>query len=120
MRTILIIALILFVAAVFLNEVGHYARARYDLNNATNDIADRLSRYARGKSRVQAANQAAAIARQEGVEVYQYDQDPTRVQVWARVKVAGTLIVGPYRAWRAGKPLDTPYVITDYATSVYQ
>ena len=47
MRTFLIIVLIVGVAGVFLNEVGRYARAKYDLSYATDDIVDQLSHYAR-------------------------------------------------------------------------
>lgn len=112
--------LIILVAGVFLNEVGHYARARYDLNKATDIVVDTVSRYARHKTRVQAANKAAALGQEEGVEVYQYDQGDTGVRVWTRIEVRGTWLIGPYYAWRAHKPLDTPLVLLDYGTSVYQ
>ena len=120
MRTFLIIVLIIGVAAVFLNDVGRYARAKYDLDIATDRIVDDLSQYARRRTRNEAAIKAAALGQNEGVEVYQYDQDDAGVRVWTRVPVSGTLIVGPYLAWQANKPLNTPFLLLDYETSVFQ
>ncbi len=120
MKTFLTVALIILVAAVFLNDVGHYARARYELNKATDIVVDEMSRYGRRNTRAVSAARAAELARQEDIEVYQYDQDDEVVRVWSRIPVDGTLIIGPYRAWRADTPLDTPFYLLDYGTSVYQ
>jgi Flp pilus assembly protein TadG len=120
MRTFLIIALILLLAAVFLNDVGHYARAKYNLDVATTTIVNEVSRYGVNRTRNLAAIKAAAIGRSKGVEVYQYDQDDVGIRVWTRVPVSGTLVVGPFLAWRAHKPLDSPFMVMDYRTSVFQ
>ncbi len=119
MKTFLIIALIIGVAAVFINDVGHFARSKYDLNTATETVVDELVRSKR-MTRHEAAIKAAKLGQQEGVEVYQYDQDDAGIKVWTRVPVDGTLVLGPFKAWRADQPLDTPFWVYDYGSGVYQ
>jgi len=120
MKTFLIVALVVLVAAVFINDVGHYARARYNLSEATTQVTDQLAEYALGKTRDAAAVKAVELAALQKIEVWQYDQNGQGIQVWTRVSVPGTWVMGPFQAWRAGKPLETPLVLTDYGASVYR
>jgi len=126
MRTFLIVLLVILLAVVFINDVGRYSRARIALRQATSSIVDTLSDYAGGKTRNTAAVRAAELAGQQSnsskqqIEVYQYDQNGQGIQVWTRAYVSGTWVIGPFTAWRAGKPLGTPFVVQDYGTSVYR
>jgi len=126
MKTFLIVILVILVGAVFINDVGRYSRARTELSQATDAFVDDLAEYAAGQTRNAAAVRAGEIAAERAktsgyrVEVYQYDQNGQGIQVWTRVYVPGTWVMGPFAAWRAGKPLDTPYVMQDYGQSVYR
>jgi len=120
MKRFLVVALVVLVAAVFIHDVGYYVRARYDLSEATTQVTDQLSEYALGKTRDVAAVKAVELAALKKIEVWQYDQNDQGVQVWTRVSVPGTWVIGPFQAWRAGKPLETPLVLTDYGAAVYR
>jgi hypothetical protein len=120
MRTLLIITLVVAVIAVFVNDAGRYGNTRYDLSKVTEDVADAVASSVGGKTRDQAAAMAAAMALKSGFTVYQYDQDKQGIRVWTEATVPGTWVLGPFMAWRAGKPLGTPLVIRDYAASVYR
>ncbi len=120
MRKILVIVLVVAIAAVFINDVGKFTRARYDLSKATDSIVEEMSQYALGKTRNASAVKAAELGGQKSVEVYMYDQDGEGVHVWTRLPVSGTKVIGPFMAWRAHKPLDTPFYVQDEGTSVYQ
>jgi len=119
-KKILIIVLVVAIAAVFINDVGKFTRARYDLSKATDSIVEEMSQYALGKTRNASAVKAAELGRQQNVEVYQYDQDGEGVHVWTRVLVSGTWVIGPFMAWRAHKPLNTPFYVQQSGASVYQ
>lgn len=120
MKIFLIVSLVIGVGAVFVNDAGRYSNTRYDLSNVTEQIVDELASSARNKTRDQAATAAAAMAAEKGMRVYQYDQNNQGIQVWTEATVTGTWILGRYMAWRAGKPLGTPFVVRDYATSVFR
>lgn len=120
MKIFLILVLVVAVGAVVVNDAGRYSNTKYDLGNATEKIVDEVSAHARSMTRDQAATNAADIGATLGVRVYQYDQDSQGIRVWTEATVAGTWVLGAFVAWRAGKPLDTPYVVRDYATSVYR
>ena len=63
--------------------------------------------------------QAANLAQQHGIRVYQYDQNGRASKLWTGDRRAGHWIIGPLCAWRAGKPPDTAYVLRDYGASVF-
>jgi hypothetical protein len=120
MRTLLIITLVVALIAVFVNDGGRYSNTKYDLGTVTEDVADLVANSAGGKTRDQAAAIAAAMALKNGFKVYQYDQDKQGIRVWTEGIVSGTWVLGPFMAWRAGKPLGTPLVVRDYAASGYR
>jgi len=119
-RTLLIIALVIAVIAVVVNDGGRYSSKRYDLSAVTERVADEVASSARGNTRDEAAALAETLAQSSDVHVYQYDQNDQGVQVWTEITVPGTWVLGPFMAWRAGKPLDTPLVVRDYAAAVYR
>lgn len=120
MKIFLTVALVLAVGVVFVNDTGRYGNTRYDLSSVTEQVVDEISSSARNKTRDEAAIKAATMAAAKGVRVYQYDQNDEGIQVWTEATVTGTWVLGPYKAWRAGKPLGTPFVVRDYGTSVYR
>lgn len=120
MKTFLIIVLVVAVGAVFVNDAGRYSNSRYDLSHATERVVDSVSAAARNKTRDEAAAMATTLAAESGVRVYQYDQNDQAIQVWTEKTVEGTWVLGRYMAWRAQKPLGTPFVVRDYATSVFR
>jgi len=119
-KKLIVIALVVALAAVFINDVGKFTRSRYNLDNATKQVVDEIASHAGSLPRDQAAQQAATLAQQNGIRVYQYDQNGTGVQVWTELPVEGTWVLGRLAAWRSGKPLDTAYVLRNYGTSVYR
>lgn len=109
------IALVLATAAVFVNDLGAYVNARRHLVEGTRDAATTAAGV--GAGRDTAARAAADEALKRGVEVYLYNQDGSRVEVWSRIPVEGTLVYGPIMSLVAGEPLDTLPVLEHYETS---
>jgi hypothetical protein len=120
MRIVLILVLVVAVIAVVANDAGRYSNTKYNLGTATETLVDKVASSVRGQTRDQAAAHAAELATGFGIRVYQYDQDSQGVRVWTESTVSGTWVLARFMAWRAGKPLDTPLVVRDYATSVYR
>lgn len=120
MKTLLVVVLVIAVAAVFVNDVGRYARTRYDLDMATNEITDEVASFAGSLARNEAAERAAKLAQERGVVVYQYNQDGQGVYIWTQKPVEGTWALRQYAAWRGGEASSTPYLLRDYAMSVYR
>jgi len=120
MKRIIVIVIVLAIAATFINDVGRYARTRYNLDGATNDIVDASASTARDKSRNEAAQEAAVNAQAEGIRVTAFSKDELKVQVWTAADVSGTWVLGRFSAWRKGLDPETPYVLADYGESVYR
>lgn len=120
MKKLIVIALVVALGAVFINDIGRFARSRYNLDNATNQVVDEIASRAASLPRDKAAGQVAALAQQHGIRVYQYDQNGTGVQVWTELPVEGTWVLGKYVDWRNAQPEGTAYVLRDYGASVYR
>lgn len=120
MKKLIIIALVVALGAVFVNDMGRFTRARYNLDEATNQVVDETASFAGSMTRDQAAMKAATLGQERGVRVYQYDQNGTGVEVWTQIDVPGTLVLARYAAWRDGKPQETAYVLRDYGASVFR
>ncbi|MBE0476213.1 MAG: hypothetical protein IBX62_03835 [Coriobacteriia bacterium] len=116
MKKFLVAALVLLIVATLVNDAGRYLRMMFRLDTATQEIVRIAADAApseRGKS--QPGGRAAVRAAQErGLVVYGYQIEGNEVQVWTQAMVDGTWIYGPFLAWQAGKPLDTPLEITDH------
>jgi hypothetical protein len=120
-KTLLIVLLALVLAAVFINDVGNYARAKYVLRDTTDAVvAEMATTSEQHLSRDQAALRAAEYCRQRGVKVYQYDQNGQGVEVWTEMSVTRTWVIGPYLAWQINQPLGTPFVLRDHGSSVFR
>lgn len=119
MKKLIVIALIVALGAVFVNDVGRFARARFNLDESTNRVVDETASFAGSLSRDKAAMQAATLAQQHGIRVYQYDQNGTGVELWTEIDVPGTWVLSRYAAWRDAKPAGTAYVLRDYGASVF-
>ena len=115
MKKILVIALIVGVAAIFVNDLGAYVGARRDLVEGARDAANAAA--GTGGSRDAAARAAAEAAHARGAEVYLYNQDGSRVEVWARIPIEGTIAYGPIRSLIAGDPFSTVPLLEYYETT---
>ncbi len=104
--TVLFVAL----AATFVNDVGRYAKARYDVSKIATETVQNVSN-SRDQSRDQNARDAAQYAASRGATVYAYDQDDSKVYAWLQMPVEGTWVLGPGMALLAGEPIKTPYLV---------
>ena len=111
MKTLLKIVLVVVIAIVAINEIGRYAQAGENLNDVSNQLSDWAQANAMSLGQSKAGVQLAALAQQEGVLVTAYGQDDTTFTLYTQAPVKGSWIVGPFLAWRAKKPLSTPYTL---------
>lgn len=116
MKKVLVIALIVGVAVTFVHDLGAYVDVRRTLVEATRDAADIAAGLAT-TGRDTAARAAADAAAERGVTVYLYDQDDTRVEIWAKMEVEGTWVYGPFTALVEARPSEQPPMLEYYATT---
>lgn len=111
MKTLLKILLVIAIAVVLINEIGRYAQAGENLNDATNTLSEWAQANARSLGQAKAGAQLAQMAQQEGIVVTAYGQDGTTFTLYTQAPVSGSWVVGPFLAWRAKKALSTPYTM---------
>jgi hypothetical protein len=111
MKTLLKIVLVIVLAVVVINEVGRYAQAGEKLNDVTNQLGEWAQNNARSLGQTKAGAQLAVLATQDGIVVTAYGQDDTTFTMYTQAPVEGSWVVGPFLAWRAKKPLSTPYTM---------
>jgi hypothetical protein len=117
----IVVLLVLLVLATPINDVGRYLSATYTLDNATQTILDAAQTASRGhKPRNVGGGAAVSAASAQGVTLYGYDQNDVNITVWTEMPVTGTWVIGPYMAWKAGKPLSTPFLVKSQATGLAQ
>ncbi|MBE0417752.1 MAG: hypothetical protein IBX63_08295 [Coriobacteriia bacterium] len=116
MKKVVVIALIVAVAVTFVHDLGAYVSARQAIVEASRDAADVAAGLAT-TGRDAAARAAADTASERGVTVYLYDQDGTRVEVWAKVEVEDTWIYAPVTAFVEGRPSEQLPVLDYRATA---
>jgi hypothetical protein len=118
LKKLLIAALVIAVIAVILNDAWQYSEAQRNLRDTTYDLTMWAARNGGDLSRDQAAAKVAALATQDGVTVYQYDQSEQGVRVWTQSTVPNTIVVGTVVNLTDGMPIaeatKTPFVIRDY------
>lgn len=119
MKKIITIVIIVALVATFINDVGRYAKTRYDLSNITMATADSLADN-RSDSRDTNARAAAQFAQAEGATVFLFDQDDTKIYVWAQKPVEGTWVLARATALMAGSPIDTPYYVQTEDTAFFR
>jgi Flp pilus assembly protein TadG len=113
---ILIVALVVALAVTFVHDLGEYVSARRAVVEGARDAADVAAGLA-STGRDAAARAAADKALERGVTVYLYDQDGTRVEVWAKIEVDGTWVYAPVTAFIEGRPADQLPVLEYYASA---
>lgn len=123
MRRFLTIAVVLGLLVVIVHDVSIYARAQRNLRSTTYDVTQFAGNGTKDWGREQAAARVAQMAAPRGVEVYQYNNTETTVQVWARSQVQGTWVAGIIANLISGKSFSeaktAPFVITNYRESRY-
>lgn len=119
MKKIIVVVIVVAFAAIFINDVGRYAKTRYDLSNIAMTTADSLADN-RADSRDKNARAAAQFAQAEGATVYLYDQDDTRIYVWVQKPVEGTWVLARAMSLIAGSPIDTPYYVQTEDTAFFR
>jgi hypothetical protein len=110
-KTLLKLVLVIVIAVVIINEVGRYAQAGERLNDATNQLAEWAQNNARTLGQTRAGARIAVMAMEQGIIVTNYGQDDTTFTMYTQAPVEGSWVVGPFLAWRAKKPLSTPYTM---------
>ena len=122
MKRLLKILLVIAIVAAPVNDIGRYLTARYALDNGTNAVVDAAITSIRtpGTGSNASGQAAVAAAQTAGIELYGYQTTGANVTVWTRILVEGTWVVGPYKAWRAGKPLKTPFSISTTLSQILQ
>ena len=97
MKKIILTVLFIALAATLVNDIGRYAKARYDLSKIALETIDNTSG-SREQSRDQNARDAAQFAASRGAVVYAYDEDDEQIRVWLQMPVEGTWVLGPLMA----------------------
>jgi Flp pilus assembly protein TadG len=116
MKRVLIIALVIALAVTFVHDLGAYVSARRAVAEGARDAADVAAGLA-STGRDAAARAAADKALERGVTVYLYDQDGTRVEVWAKIEVEGTWVYAPVTGFIEGRPAEQLPVLEYYAST---
>jgi hypothetical protein len=107
MKRLLAALLVLAIASTFVNDLGRWVTASYNLDNHIREVADNASAAAR-LDQARGWPAASETARRYGIEVTGYSQKNAEVIVTARVPVTGTWVVGPGLALLAKQPMSTP------------
>jgi uncharacterized membrane protein YhiD involved in acid resistance len=123
-RRAIVIALLIVVAVVFLNDVGRWVNSQSQLNESTTQLADWAAVNVHVASRDSASRLVTTEGEKRGIKVYQYDQDQNSLKIWSSVDVPGTWVVGPYVAVTKGVPIDqalgVPFVVRSYRQTQLQ
>jgi hypothetical protein len=105
-KRLLIIALVVALIAIPINDLVRYLTAFYNLDNVTRAASQVASDKAKasGGDKTGPGTAAVAYCAANGVRLYGYDQDQSRAMVWTETSVPGTIAWGPLVAALAGKP----------------
>lgn len=116
MKKLVLVALGIALAIVFVNDLGAYVTARRTVIEATRQAAETAAGVA-VDGRDAAARAAAQTAEERNVTVYLYDQDETRVEVWGRIEITDSWVYAPAVALLEGRPRDELPILESYATT---
>jgi len=117
-KRLLIALVVLAIAVTFVNDLGRWVTASYDLDNRLREVADDASAAAR-LNQTRGWPTASETAHKYGIEVTGYEQKNMEVVVTARMPVTGTWVVGPSLALLAKQPIATPFYVEARATSYF-
>jgi hypothetical protein len=124
LKRVLVIALVVAVIAIPINDVVRYLGSFYNLDNVTRAASQVAAERAMrpGGDRTAAGTAAVRYGAANGVRIYGYDQDQAKVTVWAEAPVRGTFAWGPLMAALARKPFaqwwTTPVMIRSRAEAL--
>lgn len=118
MRKYLPLVFLVALAAILVNDGGHYLRAQYDLANLTREVATVSAEAARLQGDRTASWQAGQkMADTFGATVYGYDVTPQSVHVWTRMPVRGLWFLDRAAAAASSRPATTPLTVEEEATA---
>ena len=120
MKKIITTALVIAIAATLVNDIGRYAKTRYDLSVISQDTAAQIALSGKGNDRNKNAVAAAAYAAAKGATVYMYDQDDQQVRVWVEMPVGGMWLWSRVNAMQAGEPQGTPMKVQSESKSFWK
>lgn len=121
MKKWIIAALVVAVAAAFINDLGRYFTVLYNLDLQTREVAAAAATTSRGTANPTAGWPAASsVAQKYGIEVTAYGQAEQLVTVETRAPVPGTWVFGPVAAVLRGKPWNTPPTASARAETYYR
>ena len=106
-KRLLVIALVVALIAIPINDVVRFLGAFYNLDNVTRAASQVAADQARrsGGDTTGPGTAAVGYAQANGVHVYGYDQSQSKVTVWTDAPVHGTLAWGALMAALARRPL---------------
>jgi len=118
MKKLLLTVLVVAIAVTFINDLGRWVTASYNLDSNLREVADNAAAAAR-LNPARGWPVASETARKYGIEVTAYEAKNMEVRVVARMPVTGTWVVGPGMALLAKKPASTPYYVEASAHSYF-
>lgn len=113
--------LVIGLAVVFVNDLGRWVQASYNLDNHLREVADNASATARQNAANPQGGWPAAdeTARKYGIQVIGYSQQDQEVVVVAKAPVTGTWVTGPVIAIIGKQPYTTPFYVEARAKSYF-
>jgi len=124
MKKYVYLVILVAVLAVGANDGGRIFVAKSTLRSDTGTLASWASNNADGLPRDEVAAQLMEAAAVQSIELEQYGQDQTGVQIWTKTTVDGLWIWGTYKATLDGTPfgkaVGSPLTIHDYASAEYR
>lgn len=118
MKKLLVALVVLAVAVTFVNDLGRWVTASYNLDNHLREVADNASAAAR-LNQARGWPTASETARTYGIEVTGYSVKNMEVIVTARMPVTGMWVVEPVLALLARQPTTTPFYVEARAQSYF-
>jgi hypothetical protein len=112
LKMVLKIALVLAIAIVVINDIGRYVQTESKLHDETTKVLEWAAQNGRFLGQEKAAQQAEAMATQNGIKLTGYGQDQTTVTIATELSLDGTWVLARIVALKNRKPADTPYILT--------
>ncbi len=108
-KRILLIVLVVVIGIAVVNDVGRYVVTYYNLSETTRQAARAAARTSGDRNDIALAAVDAAEA--NGITVYAFDMDGSRVYVYTEVPLKGTWVLGPVLLSVQGGGLTGDYML---------
>lgn len=107
------VGLILLAAlvVVVVNDGGRHLKAVYQADEVSRELMAKAIQGSQAPGAGSPFPVVEALAREKGVEITKYDQQPDGLTIGVRVWVYGTWVTGPVQAYLKKVPRSTPYPV---------